>query len=166
MILANVLVGLVQLVITIAFAVVALYLGLTVYSRIVQTFDAEKELLQGNVAVFIVVAAVFFAIAVIVVSGVTGLMIGISKALKTGILTGDGFLILGVALVQLVFGIVLAIGAIWLALRILEKLTPDIVASEELRKGNVAVAIEMAGLIIAVAVIIQSGVLGITSAFG
>jgi uncharacterized membrane protein YjfL (UPF0719 family) len=35
---------------------------------------------------------------------------------------------------------------------------------EELRKGNVAVALEMAGVIIAVAVIVQAGVLGITSA--
>ncbi|PKL69732.1 MAG: DUF350 domain-containing protein [Methanomicrobiales archaeon HGW-Methanomicrobiales-1] len=166
MIFANVAIGLVQLVITIVFAVLALYIGLTVYSRIVQTFDAKKELLQGNVAVFIVVAAVFFAIAVIVVSGVTGLIMSVNKALETGIFTGDGFLILGIAFVQLILGIVLAIGAIWLALRVLEKLTPNIVVSEELGKGNVAIALEIAGVIIAVAVIIQSGVLGITSALG
>ncbi|MHB8164040.1 MAG: DUF350 domain-containing protein [Methanoregula sp.] len=166
MILTNVAVGLVQLVITIVFAVLALYIGLNVYSRIGQMFDAKKELLRGNVAVFIVVAAVFFAIAVIVVSGVTGLTTGMNKALETGIFSGDGFLILGIAFVQLILGIVLAIGAIWLALRVLEKLTPSIVVSEELGKGNVAVALEMAGVIIAVAVIIQSGVLGITSALG
>ncbi|MFY9799971.1 MAG: DUF350 domain-containing protein [Methanoregula sp.] len=35
---------------------------------------------------------------------------------------------------------------------------------EEIRKGNVAVALEMGGVIIAVAVIIQSGVIGITAA--
>jgi hypothetical protein len=163
MILANVVVGLVQLVITIILAVLALYFGLSLYSKIAHTIDAEKELSSGNVAVFIVVAAVFFAIAVIVVSGVTGLTIGINKALATGIFTGEGMSIVGIALIQLLLGIVLAIGAIYLALKVLEKLTSGVVMFEELRKENVAIALEMAGVIIAVAVIVQSGVLGITS---
>jgi len=34
----------------------------------------------------------------------------------------------------------------------------------ELKKGNVAVALMMAGVIVATAIIIQSGVIGITSA--
>lgn len=163
MIIANVVVGLVQLVITIVLAVLALYIGLSLYSKIAHTIDAEKELSRGNVAVFIVVAAVFFAIAVIVVSGVTGLTIGINKALATGIFTGEGMYIVGIALIQLLLGIVLAIGAIYLALKVLEKLTSGVVMFEELRKENVAIALEMAGVIIAVAVIVQSGVLGITS---
>ena len=37
-------------------------------------------------------------------------------------------------------------------------------AVDEIKKGNVAVALEMAGVIIATAVIIQSGVMGITAA--
>jgi uncharacterized membrane protein YjfL (UPF0719 family) len=35
---------------------------------------------------------------------------------------------------------------------------------DEIKKGNVAIALEVAGVIIAVAVVIQSGVLGITAA--
>ena len=65
---------------------------------------------------------------------------------------------------QLLLGIVLAVGAIYLALNILDRLTTGVNEFEELRKGNVAVALEMAGVIIAVAVIIQSGVIGITAA--
>jgi uncharacterized membrane protein YjfL (UPF0719 family) len=166
MILTNMAVGLVQLVITIVLAVLALYIGFTLHSRIAQTIDTEQELSRGNAAVAIVVAAVFVAIAVVVESGVTGLAIGIKNALEIGIFTGNGFLSIGIALVQLIFGIVLAVGAIALALKILEKLVSGVVMFEELRKGNVAVAVEMAGVIIAVAVIIQSGVLGITSALG
>ena len=56
-----------------------------------------------------------------------------------------------------------AIVAIYLALNILDKLTKGIDEFEELKKGNIAVALEMAGVIIAVAIIIQSGVLGITA---
>ena len=69
-----------------------------------------------------------------------------------------------VAIIQLVLGVLLAIGAIYLALSILDKLTKEIREFEELKKGNVAVALEMAGVIIAVALIIQSGVAGITAA--
>ncbi len=58
----------------------------------------------------------------------------------------------------------LAIAAIYIALNILDKLTKGIEEFEELKKGNVAVALEMAGVIIATAIIIQIGVLGITSA--
>jgi len=72
-------------------------------------------------------------------------------------------LAVGVALIQLIFGIVLAVGAIYLALNILDKLTKGVEEFEGLKKGNVAVALEMAGVIIAVAVIIQSGVIGITA---
>jgi len=166
MIPANIAIGLVQLVITLVFAVLALYIGLAVYSRIVQAGDAEAEFSRGNVAVAIVIATVFVAIAIVVVYGAAGLTMGIGKALETGLFTIDGALILGIALFQLFLGIVLAVGAIALALKVLERLATGVNVFEELQKGNVAVALMVAGIIIAVAVIIQSGVLGITSFLG
>jgi uncharacterized membrane protein YjfL (UPF0719 family) len=164
MLLENIVVGIVQLVIAIIFAVVALYIGFSVLNKITKGIDEEKELAKGNTAVGIIVAAVFIAIAVVVQSGVTGLSVGINKAISLGILSVDGILIIIAALLQLVLGIILAIAAIYLALNILDKLTKGIDEFEEIRKGNVAVALEMAGVIIAVAVIIQSGVIGITAA--
>lgn len=160
----NAIVGLVQLVIAILFAVIALYIGFSVLGWITKGIDEEKELAKGNVAVGIFVASVFIAIALVVQSGVSGLSVGINKALTFGIFSGDGILAVVIALIQLILGIVLAIGAIYLALNILDRLTKGVEEFEELRKGNVAVALEMAGVIIAVAVIIQSGVIGITAA--
>jgi len=164
MLLENIVVGIVQLVIAIVFAVVALYIGFSVLNKITKGIDEEKELAKGNTAVGVLVAAVFIAIAVVVQSGVTGLSVGINKAISLGILSVDGILVVIAALLQLVLGIVLAIVAIYLALNILDKLTKGIEEFEEIKKGNVAVALEMAGVIIAVAVIIQSGVIGITAA--
>jgi len=164
MLLANAAVGLIQLVIAIIFAVVALYIGFAVLGKITKGIDEEKELAKGNVAVGIFVASVFVAIALVVQSGVSGLSHGISKAMSVGLLSIEGLLDIGVAFVQLILGIVLAIAAIYLALNILDKLTKGVEEFEELKKGNVAVALEMAGVIIAVAVIIQSGVIGITAA--
>jgi uncharacterized membrane protein YjfL (UPF0719 family) len=162
--LLNAVVGLIQLIIAILFAVVALYIGFLVLGWITKGIDEEKELAQGNAAVGILVASVFIAIALVVQSGVSGLSVGINKALSIGILTGDGIFTVVIAIVQLLLGIVLAVGAIYLALYILDRLTKGVEEFEELKKGNVAVALEMAGVIIAVAVIIQTGVIGITAA--
>jgi len=164
MLLANAVVGLLQLLISIIFSVVALYIGFAVLSKITKDIDVEKELAKGNAAVGIIVAAVFVAIALVVQSGVSGLSIGINKAVSVGILSVDGLLAIGISFIQLILGIVLAVGAIYLALYILDKLTTGIEEFGEIKKGNVAVALEMGGVIIAVAVIIQSGVIGITAA--
>jgi uncharacterized membrane protein YjfL (UPF0719 family) len=164
MLLVNVIVGLIQLLISIIFAVLALYIGFAVLIKINKNMDEEKELAKGNVAVGIIVAAVFVAIALVVQSGVSGLSVGINKALSVGIISVDGLLAVSVAFIQLILGIVLAVGAIYLALNILDKLTKGFDEFEEIKKGNVAVALMMGGVIIAVAVIIQSGVIGITAA--
>ena len=166
MFLVNAAVGLFQLIVSIVFAVFALYIGFAVLGRVTGEMDEEKELAGGNTAVGIIVASVFVAIALVVQSGVSGITIGINKAIHYGLFTIDGVWSLGTATIQLVLGIVLAVGGIYLALTILDRLTDKIHEFEEIRKGNIAVALEMAGMIIAVAVIIQSGVIGITTALG
>jgi uncharacterized membrane protein YjfL (UPF0719 family) len=164
MLLVNAIVGLVQLIIAIIFSVIALYIGFITLAKITKNIDEEKELAKGNPAVGIIVAAVFIASALVVQSGVSGLSIGIGKAASVGLLSLDGLLAIGAAFAQLILGIVLAIAAIYLALNILDKLTKGVDEFEEIKKGNVAVALMMASVIISVAVIIQSGVIGITAA--
>ncbi|MCE5297533.1 MAG: DUF350 domain-containing protein [Methanoregulaceae archaeon] len=156
--LANAFVGLIQLIIAIILAVVALYIGFSVFSRITKGMDEEKELMKGNPAVGIIIASIFFAIALVVQSGIAGISVGIMKALA-----GDWLAIVA-SLIQLILGIILAIGAIYLALNILDRLTKGVDEFEEIKKGNVAVALMMAGVIVSTAIIIQSGVIGITSA--
>jgi uncharacterized membrane protein YjfL (UPF0719 family) len=160
----NAVVGIIQLLVAIVFSVIALYAGFLVLSWITREIDEEKELAQGNAAVGILVASVFIAIALVVQSGVSGLSVGINRALSIGIFTTDGLFTVVIAVVQLFLGIILAVGSIYLALKVLDRLTSGVNEFEELRKGNVAVALEMAGVIIAVAVIIQTGVIGITAA--
>ena len=156
--LVNAFIGFIQLIIAILLAVVALYIGYSTFSRITKGMDEQQELMKGNAAVGIIIAAVFFAIALVVQSGVAGISVGIINALE-----GD-WLALVAAFIQLVLGIILAIAAIYLALNILDRLTKGVDEFAELKKGNVAVALMMAGVIVATAIIIQSGVMGITSA--
>ena len=162
--LVNAVVGIIQLVIAIILAVAALYIGFSVLGKITKGIDEEKEIAKGNTAVGILVASVFIAIGIVVQSGVAGISVGISQAINAGLMSSLGITIIVVSILQLVLGIVLAIVAIYLALNILDKLTKGIDEFAELKKGNVAVALEMAGVIITVAIIIQSGVMGITAA--
>ncbi len=160
-------IGLLQLVIAIILAVAALYIGFSVLGKITKGIDEEKEIAKGNAAVGILVASVFIAIGIVVQSGVSGVADGLRASLAA-FENSEGLIAIIVpiflSIIQLILGIVLAIGAIYLALNILDKLTKGIEEFEELKKGNVAVALEMAGVIITVAIIIQSGVLGITGA--
>src|SRR4030065_1759142 len=78
-------IGIIQLVIAIILAVVALYIGFSVLGKITKGIDEEKEIAKGNTAVGILVASVFIAIAIVVQSGVAGIFSGVSKALG-----GDG----------------------------------------------------------------------------
>ncbi len=161
----NAVLGIIQLVIAIILAVVALYIGFSVLGRITKGMDEEKEIAKGNTAVGILVASVFVAIGIVVQSGVAGISGGLKAAAQAdSLLSFSGLMPIILALLQLVLGIVLAIAAIYLALNILDKLTKGIEEFEELKKGNVAVALEMAGVIITTAIIIQSGVQGITAA--
>jgi uncharacterized membrane protein YjfL (UPF0719 family) len=166
MILLTAVVGIVQLIIAVILAVVALYIGFSVFGRITGDVDEQQELAKGNVAFGIVVGAIFVAIAVVVQSGIIGISVGVAKASAIGLMSVDGLIVIGIAIIQLVLGVLLAIVTIYLALTVLDKLTTGVRMFEELKKGNVAVALEMAGVIIAVALIIQSGIVGITAALG
>ena len=149
--------GIIQLVVAIILAVVALYIGFSVFGKITK-MDEQKELAKGNVAVGILIASIFIAIGIVVQSGLAGISSGLSKGLA-----GD-FVALAAGVAQLILGIIFAVAAIYIALKVIDKLTPQVPLFEELKKGNVAAALAMAGVTVTTAIIIQSGVLGITAA--
>ncbi len=153
----SIIIGITQLIIAVVLAVVSLYIGFAMLDKMTSKIDEEKELAKGNVAIGILVASIFVSIAIVIQSGVEGISIGLKSAVDGNIYA------LVASVIQLILGMILAIAGIYLSLNVFDKLTKEIDEFEEIRKGNVAVALEMAGVIISVALIIQSGVLGITS---
>ncbi|MCX8173009.1 MAG: DUF350 domain-containing protein [Thermoplasmata archaeon] len=67
-------------------------------------------------------------------------------------------------LLQLIIGIALAIASIYLGLNVLSRLMPKINIWEEVKKGNYAVGIVCAGVVIAYTQVITSGIRGMTTA--
>jgi uncharacterized membrane protein YjfL (UPF0719 family) len=69
--------------------------------------------------------------------------------------------LIGLAFLRLVLGIIFAILGLYIASWVLGKVTKEIDEWEEIKKGNAAVAIYMAGIFISVAVIIGPGIIGL-----
>ncbi|MFZ2456624.1 MAG: DUF350 domain-containing protein [Candidatus Altiarchaeia archaeon] len=151
-------IGVVQLIVGLILAIASIYIGLSMFGKFTKGIDEEEELKKGNVAVGILQAAIILSIANVVQSGVVGL---------TGALT-LGFSVNAIiaGVIQLLVGIILAVVAIYMAINVLDKITKGIDEMAEIKKGNVAVAILMAGVLIAVSFVVQAGVSGIARAVG
>jgi uncharacterized membrane protein YjfL (UPF0719 family) len=151
-------IGVVQLIVGLVLAIASIYIGLSMFGKFTKGINEEEELKKGNVAVGILQAAIILSIANVVQTGVVGL---------TGALT-LGFSINAIiaGVIQLIVGLVLAVVAIYMAINVLDKITKNIDEMAEIKKGNVAVAILMAGVLIAVSFVVQAGVSGIARAVG
>ncbi|MEM2933692.1 MAG: DUF350 domain-containing protein [Methanocellales archaeon] len=154
-------IGFGQLIIGLLLAMGSVYIGLKLLDKLTKGIDEMKELKNGNIAVGIFMAAVIFSIATVVQSGVAGLSEAVTG--KTG---GALIIAAGIGVIQLLIGIAIAVVAIYIAVNVLDKITVEIDEMEELKKGNVAVAILMAGVLLAVSFVVQAGVSGIARAIG
>lgn len=135
-----------RLVLAIVFAMVALYIAAAVLNKLLKGVDLWAELGKGNVAMGILTAGIFISVAAIVAPGVAGLFKRIA------------LLPIALGFVQLVIAIGLAVAMQYLGLWVFGKLTREIEEWEELKKGNVAIGVAMAAIVIAVAVVVTQGV--------
>ena len=143
-------VGLGKLVLAIILAVLAQYIAIRMFDWLTKDIDEMAELKKGNVAIAVVLAAVVLSVATIIGSGISAISIPLTFDLDAWIKLISSF---GV----LVFAIVLAVIAQFLALNIFDKLTKGIDEQLELKKGNVAVAIVLGAIMFSIAQVIQSG---------
>ena len=148
-----------QLVLSLAFAMGSVYLGLKLFDKLTDDIDEMAELKKGNVAVAILLGAIIFSIANVVEGGVTALMSSISPDLSVPVMAAA--FVIGLA--NLIISLILAVFTIYVALSILDKITVGIDEFKELKKGNVAVAIIMAAVLFAVSFVIRGAVASMAS---
>lgn len=152
--------ALLQLLIGLGLAMSSVYLGLRMFDRMTEGIEEMDEIKKGNVAVGIMLATVVFAIANVVQRGVLNLTASVPLNMGVGAMAVG--LVLGV--LQLLIAIAAAAFSINLAIKVLDKITTEIDEMKELKRGNVAVAIVMAGVLLAVSFVISSGVEGLSRA--
>jgi len=157
-------IGLIQLVISIVFAVVALYAGSFAFNRIAKGIDVQAELKRGNTAMGILIASVFIGISVVVISCIQGILVGLNKIFADGVLNMNDSLDIASSFLDLFLGVLLAIGSIYLVIQVFAHLFRRTDMITAIENGNSTIAFIVAGMILAVSVIFRIGVLGIVTA--
>jgi uncharacterized membrane protein YjfL (UPF0719 family) len=152
--------GLVQFIVGLFLAMFSVYIGLRMFDKLTKGVNEWDEIKKGNVAVGILLAAVIISIATVVQGGVLRITASIGGGQTISVMAVG----LVVGIVNLIIGLIAAIIAIYIAVRVLDKITKDIDEMKEIAKGNVAVAIIMAGVLIAVSFIISAAVAGFSNA--
>ncbi|MCX8197641.1 MAG: DUF350 domain-containing protein [Candidatus Micrarchaeota archaeon] len=149
-----------QLVVGLALAMGSVYLGLKMFDRMTEGIDELAELRKGNVAVAILLGAIVFSIANVVQAGVVGL----TKSIESNMSLVQMVAAIIVGAANLIIGIILSVISIYIAVRVLDKITVGLDEFKELKKGNVAVAVLMAAVLIAVSYVISGAVAGMAAA--
>lgn len=161
------LIAIAQVLVSLGFAMLAVYAGLRIFDKLTKGIDEMAELKKGNVAIGVLLGAVILSYATVIAGGVsslTNVVLSVGDAPLTSVLMG----LLG-GVVNLLIALGLASAAIYMALNIFGKITKGIDEEAELKRGNLALAFLLAAILLAVSTVIASGVESVgaaISAFG
>ena len=140
------------LVLTVVVAGLVTFLGVWLCERTTRDIDEWAALRQGNLAVGIVMGAIVLAVGIIVRPALQGPIIladvGRARPLYEVMVNAIGLLI----------ALVLAILAVGLAVWLFTRLTTNLDEWAEVAEGNNAVAVLMAGVVLAVALLTATAV--------
>jgi len=148
-----------QLAIGLLLAMGSVYLGIRMFDKLTEGIDEMKELQKGNVAVAILLGAIILSIASVVEGGVYGL----AQSLIPGLTPMELAAAILIGVVNLIVGVILAILSIYVAISMLDRITVGIDEFKELKRGNVAIAIIMAAVLLSVSFVIRGAVAAMAS---
>ena len=150
--------AIVTLLISLGLAMFAVSKAIAMFDKTTHGIDEWAELRKGNVAVGILMAAMILAVGNVISGSVQGL----TRALLDPKFEIAYFADLVVGVVNLLVGIWIATTVVALSVKALDKMTKDIDEIAEIGKGNVAVAVMVAGVLLAVSVVVSQGVQAIS----
>jgi uncharacterized membrane protein YjfL (UPF0719 family) len=156
----EVLLAVIKVLIGVVLAVVAVNIGLVFFEKITQMgkmgeLNILKELEEGNAAVAILMVGVVLAIAIVIRSGIASLIEIPSFDIDYAWNVAWGFS-------QMILSVVLSIVSIYLALWVLKRFMEGKDVIKDIKEGNIAMGIVIAGIVISIALIIEISVSGIT----
>lgn len=150
----------IKILIGVVLAVVAVSIGLLLFEKITQMgkmgkLEILKELEDGNAAVAILLIGVILAIAIVIRSGIVSLT-------EITIFDMNYFWSVVWGFVQMILSIVISIISIYLALWILKRFLEGKDIIGDIKDGNIAMGIVIAGIVISIAFIIEASVSNIS----
>ena len=130
----------------------ASYIGVWLFAKSTRHLDDWGEVRRGNTGMGIVMGAIIIGIAIILKPAID---------LPLSVEVTRPFLILLGQLIGIVIGLILAVSAIVFSAGMFDRLVGDIDVLSELQRGNMAVAVIMAAVILAISLLISGAVASI-----
>ncbi len=140
-----------QLVISVITAALVAFLSIWLFDRTTHGIDEWNELRKGNTAVGVVLAALIVGVGIILRPGLAPAALNLDVGPTNAVVVK-----LAVQLIQILVGLLLSVVAIGASLWIFTRLTGAIDEWAEIGRGNVAIAIVLAGVVIATALIVST----------
>ena len=131
-------------------AIISVYIGLMTFTRLTRNIDEVAELKRGNVAVGATLAAVAVIIGLVTLKAI--------PIITIEFLSGRIVSAIILAVIQLGTNILIAVFTQFVIIGIFNELTrrKGLNQFEELRSGNIAVGVGLAGIILMVGIILQN----------
>ena len=155
------LLGLIQLLVSLALFTLAVSNGIAVVSRMIDGLDLWGEIKRKNVAVGLLAAGAVIAYTNVVAGGIGGMTAGLQSLVVFDFRNGLSALLGGA--INLVVALAIAGLAISWTFKVMDKWTKDIDEKAEFKSGNVAIGVVFAGILIGASGLISAGVSGVSS---
>lgn len=155
------LLGFVQLVVSLALFTLAVNNGLAVVSKMIEGLDIWAEIKKKNVAVGLLAGGAVIAYTNVVSGGIAGMTKGLQSLVVFDIKNGLSAVLGGA--VNLIVALAVAGLAISWTFKVMDKWTKDIDEKAEFRNGNAAIGVVYAGILIGASTLIEAGVSGVSS---
>ncbi|MCS6767740.1 MAG: DUF350 domain-containing protein [Candidatus Nitrosocaldus sp.] len=130
-------------------AILSVYIGLMAFTRLTRNIDEVAELKRGNIAVGVTLAAVAVVIGLVTLKAI--------PIITVEFLSGRIVSAIILAVIQLGTNILVAVFTQFVVIGIFNELTSrrGLNQFEEVRRGNMAIGVGLAGIILMVGIILQ-----------
>ncbi|MGA2105715.1 DUF350 domain-containing protein [Methanoregula sp.] len=162
--LADLVIGLIQLIIAIIFSVIALYAGLLTFNHLTGGFDAPGEIKRGNVAVGLLIASIYIGISIPAYAGIQAILAGLASIAAEGVFSVESALNIVCIVVELGLSILLAVAAIYVVMYIIAQVSSSIDVLREIKYGNTSMALVVASMILSVCIVVHWSIDGLFKA--
>jgi uncharacterized membrane protein YjfL (UPF0719 family) len=156
------LLALFEFVLSAALGLLVVYVNYRMFIATNPDYDAEEEMKKNNVGVAMLLAALLVTAGLIVREGVYPVTNLVRLYVTSPVEYVKGWQLALLILGHLGLVFVVAVYTISLSLRFWGKLTPNINEGAELKKGNLAVGIVLAGVVAVMALFISDGISRLT----
>ena len=153
--------GTIKVLVSLLFSVASVYFAIRVFDSITSEIDEWREIRRGNIAVSIYFGAVIFTFSLIIAPSLQDIYSDVSSL--TDSFSVAMLVLLGLDLVELILTIIIASIALYLTLLMIDAFSHNMRKFQQLKQGNIAVAITMSAILLGVGIIIREGVLSLAS---